>query len=256
MTRSSRVFIAEGLKLRRTLALRLAVVVPVAVIVLQTLISAQRPAIPKPGENPFVSLGQNAFMLWTLLALPVHGALIAATVAALDHEANRWKQLLTQPVALPAVFLAKWVTVFVLVLVSFVVLLAGIAGLEEALRWMKPAWRTAPRPLLLLSMTAVDAFCAATLFVSIQTWISLRSRNFITGPAVAVVAVLVMLGGAARFGAGSLFIRSYPWALPVTAISRLAEPTAGRMIVTLVGLIGGSVVTALGCWNLARREWL
>jgi hypothetical protein len=140
-------------------------------------------------------------------------------------------------------------------LVSFVVLWAGIVGLEEAARWMKPAWRAAPRPLLLFSRAAIEAFCAALFFVSIQTWISLRSRSFIAGPTVAVLAVLVMLGGAARFGGGSLFIRSYPWALPVTAIARLAEPNTDRLLVASVGLLGGLLVTGVGCWDLGRREW-
>jgi hypothetical protein len=145
--------------------------------------------------------------------------------------------------------------VFALLLLSFLVLWAGIAGLEEAFRWMKPRWRDAPRPLLLFSTTTIEAFCAAMFFVSIQTWISLRSRSFITGPAVAVVAVLVMLGGAARLGGGSLFIRSYPWALPVTAVARLAEPNIGRLIVAVVGLLGGLLVMWIGSRDLEWREW-
>jgi len=251
-----RVLAAEGLKLRRTLALRLAVLVPVAVLSLQALISTQRPAIPRFGENALVSLGQNAFTLWTLLALPLHGALISALVAAVDHEGDHWKQLFAQPVGVRLLFLVKWVAAFALLLVSSLVLWAGIAGLEEAFRWMKPAWRAAPRPLLLFSTTAIEAYCAAMLFISIQTWISLRFRSFITGPAVAVVAVLVMLGGAARSGGGSLFIRSYPWALPVTAVARLAEPNSGRLVVALLGLFGGLLVMWIGSWTLERREYL
>jgi hypothetical protein len=255
MNELRRLVLAEMLKMRRTLALRVSIGVPLAVLSLQVVIASQRPAVPAAGENPFVSFAQNALMLWTLLVLPLHGALVAALVAMVDHEQNHWKQLLAQPVSVRRLILAKWVVVLLLLLTSFLVLLAGILGLEEGLRWARPGWRSAAPPVLLTASVTAQSFLAAGFFVSVHTWISLRARSFIAGPVTGVVAVLIMLGGAARLGAGSLFIRVYPWALPITAVARFTQHTPSRLAVTLLGALGGVIIAAIACWDLGRREW-
>src|SRR5262249_7601117 len=99
MNELRRLVLAELLKMRRALALRVSIGVPLAVLSLQTVIASQRSAVRSAGENPFVSFAQNALMLWTLLVLPLHGALLTALVAAIDHQDDHWKQLLALPVS-------------------------------------------------------------------------------------------------------------------------------------------------------------
>jgi hypothetical protein len=135
---------------------------------LQVVIASQRPAVPASGENLFVSFAQNALMLWTLLVLPLHGALVAALVAMIDHEQNHWKQLLAQPVSLRRLILAKWVVLFLLLLTSVLVLLAGILGLEEGLSWTRPGWRAATPRSLMFSGSLLTAL-SRTVIVTVVT---------------------------------------------------------------------------------------
>ncbi|HLO15609.1 MAG TPA: hypothetical protein VK206_12315 [Anaerolineales bacterium] len=119
---------------------------------------------------------------------------------------------------------------------------------------MKPGWQEASLPIVFIVIRAAESFCAAGLFLSIQVWVSLRWRNFSRGLAVGIIAIMMVLGSAAR-GADSWFIKSYPWALPITAVSHLAEFYPDRWAVVLVGLIGGIIVGLAGSRDLARREW-
>src|SRR5690349_11465794 len=99
-----RVISAESMKLKRTLALRLAVAVPLAVVILTFLINTQQPNVPGLGQNPFLGFTQSSLMLWTLLVLPMYAALTAALVAALEHQTDNWKQVMTLPVSRVSIF--------------------------------------------------------------------------------------------------------------------------------------------------------
>ena len=65
-----------------------------------------------------------------------------------------------------------------------------------------------------------------------------------------------MLAPAApRAQALGLVARTYPWALPIIAIARIAEPEPARVTVAMRGSIGGMLVAAAMCRTLSRREW-
>lgn len=255
MTETAAAISAEFLKLRRTLALRLAVVVPLAVVGLQIFVSTQQPANPAPGAAPLLGLVQGGFFLWTLIVLPMHGALASALVAAVDHQDDHWKQLFALPVWRPSILIAKWIAVVALVLISFVTLASGLLTLTAILRFVRPAWPATPGLLRLAAVRVTESFLAAWLFLSIQLWVSLRWRSFTVGLTVGVLAVLVMLGLVARGGGRTSLTRTYPWALPVTAVARIAESTPNRLTVAARGSIGGILVAVAACWSLGRREW-
>ena len=257
MTSIAAAISAELLKLKRTLALGVAIAAPLAVIGLQIFVSTQQPDVPRPGATPLLGLVQGGFFLWTLLVLPMYGALAAALVAATDHQDDHWKQLFALPIWRPSIFVAKWAAVLTLVLISFLTLAFGLVTLTMVLHAVRPAWPTPPGLLRLVAARMTESFLAAWLFLSIQLWVSLRWRSFSVGLTVGIVAVLVMLGLAARGSGGNRagLTRTYPWALPVTAIARMVESTPNRLSVALRGTIGGVLVGAAAAWSLSRREW-
>ena len=246
---------AEFLKLRRTLALRVAIAAPLAVVGLQVFVSTQQPAIPNPGATPLLGLVQGGFFLWSLLVLPMYGALAAALVAAVDHQDDHWKHLFALPIGRPSIFAAKWIAVLALVLVSYLTLTAGLLTLTSVLRAMRPAWPDTPGLMHIAVIRMMQGFLAGWLFLSIQLWVSLRWRSFPVGLTVGIIAVLVMLGLVARGGGRSSLTRAYPWALPVTAIARIVESTPNRAIVAARGSLAGLVVAIAASWSLSRREW-
>jgi hypothetical protein len=255
MTDALRAVSAECQKLKRTLALRLAVGVPLAVVLLTLVVNAQQNDVPRQGLNPFLGFAQASLMLWTLLVLPMCAALTAALVAAMEHQGDNWKHLFTLPVSHASIFFGKWAAVIGLVLIGWLVLYSAVSVGSAVLWLLKPGWRGASIPAALVLMRTLQGFCAAGLLVSIHVWASLRWRGFIAGLVLGVVAVMVMLGGAARARGRDTFIKVYPWALPITAIARMQEAMPSRRFVTVEGLVGGIAVGALACWTLSRRDY-
>ena len=255
MTDFSRAIAAEILKLRRTLLLRLAVGVPLAVVLLNLVVYAQQSNIPAAGQNPFVGFAQGSLMLWTLLVLPLYVALTAALAAAIEHQGDNWKHLLALPVARGSIFAAKWLAVAAVVLLSTLVLASGIFLGAELLRALKPGWREHTIPAFVVFTRAMQSFSAAAFALSIQLWVSLRWKSFVAGLALVIVAVMVLLGAVLRANGRAAFVRFYPWATPVTAIARMMESSPDRRLVATLGIAGGLLAAMAGCYDLARREF-
>jgi len=246
---------AECLKLRRTLALRLAIGAPLAVVLLNLFIYLQGRGGGAAGSNPLVGFAQINFTMWTILVLPLYIALAAALIAGIDHQNNGWQRIFSLPVTRRSVLAAKWIVTTGLVLVSSVALAFAICLGAELLRLSRPAFQPWSPPIALVILRSLQTFAAACLVISIQTWVSLRWRSFIAGLSLGIVGVLILLGGAARAGLGTFIVYVYPWALPATAMARMWETHPDRWIVTLWGLAGGALVALAGCWDLSRRDF-
>jgi hypothetical protein len=244
---------AECLKLKRTLAVRLAVAAPLAVVLLNSFLYAQGRG-GSAGDNPLIGFAQINFTMWTILVLPLYIALAATLIAAVDHQTDGWKQLFVLPISRTSVFAAKWIATGGVALVSAVVFAAAISVAAEVLRLSRPAFSDATVPVALVVLRSFQTFAAACLIVSIQTWISLRYRTFIAGLGLGIMAVLVLLGGVARAGLGTFIVYTYPWALPPTAMARMWETHVDRWFVAGGGFAAGSVIAAVGCWALSRRD--
>jgi hypothetical protein len=241
--------------LKRTLTVRLAIGAPLAVVLLNFVLYAQRRA-GAAGDNALLGFAQINFTMWTILVLPLYIALVAALMAAVDHQTDGWKQLFVLPISRASVFAAKWIASAGIVLASTIVFAAAISTAAEILRLIRPAFSSATVPVALIVLRSFQTFAAACLIVSIQTWISLRYRTFIAGLGLGIVAVLVLLGGVARSGLGTVVIYTYPWALPPTVMARMWETHPDRWLVAGGGIAAGALVAAAGCWNLSRRDFI
>jgi hypothetical protein len=245
---------SELLKLKRTLALRLAVGAPLAVVILTFMISSQRRAATTAEVNPLLGFAQLNLTTWTIIVLPLYAALAATLVAGIEHQHDNWKHLLALPVSRVSIFAAKWLALAGLLLVSALALPLMIVAAAWTLRAMQPALRDAAIPAVLVTARSLQVFCAAGWLASIQMWVSLRWRSQIVGLALGIIAIMVLLGGVARAGLGTIVVYLYPWALPPTAMARMWEIHADRLLVAMWGIAGGAIVAALGCWRLSRRD--
>jgi hypothetical protein len=244
---------AEFLKLRRTLIVKLAVGTAVAVVLLNAIIATQQQ--PAPGRSVLMGFAQGTLMMWTLLALPIFTALVAAFVAAIDHQGDNWKHIFTLPVPRYAIFAAKYAVGAALLLAGALVLVGGIWTGSAVLRIMRPTITAEVLPTRLVFVRVFQSWLAAGLALSIQLWVSLRWRNFVAGLAVVMVALVVLFGGAGRAQTRAAFAKYYPWAMPVTAIARMAEGIPDRAFATAGGAISGLAAAFAGCWTLARRDF-
>lgn len=240
---------AERLKIKRTLAFRLALGCPVIIVLLVFGIYVQR-GEKAAGANVLTGFAQQILTIWTIILFPLYAALAAALLAALEHQNETWKHMLALPIKRYNIFLAKWIAGLGLLFLSSLVVAGGVIGTSAVLRLTKPSWGSPPLPSLMILRGTALSCCAACLLFSIQMWISLRWRSFLPGLLVAVIALVVMFvaipRGVAMFG--SLF----PWSLPALA---MAPHNPYWPIAAGLGSLGGAVVGRFACWSLSRREF-
>ena len=246
-----RVVAVEGLKLRRTLAFRLAVLAPLFIVILQFTIELVRggdESGSSPGLNPLMGFAQGILTFWTIVLLLFCAALIAALLAALEHQGDNWKHILALPVPRASIFAAKWMAAVGLLALSSVVLVAAYCLAAAILQAVKPGWSAASWPVTTIVQRAFLGLCAAGLLLSIQMWISLRWRSFIPGLAVGVVALVVNI---IILPAGMFAANLFPWCLPAVA---MAPHSPHRALGVAWGLLGGVALGMIACRDLSRRE--
>src|SRR5437773_3657810 len=243
------VLAAESLKLKRTLALRLAIWCPTVIVLLVFGIYAGRSE--KIGDaNLLTGFAQLILTIWTIILFPLYTALVAALIAAVEHQNETWKHLLVLPVDRSTIFVAKWIAGIGLLLLSSLVLATSVVATAEALRLMKPAWSSSPLPSVMIFRGVLLSSCAAGFLFSIQMWISLRWRSFLPGIVVAVIALALMFIAIPRGFA--MFGSVFPWSLPAMA---MAPHNPYRQVAVGVGSLGGVLAGAVACWRLSRREF-
>lgn len=242
---------AESLKMRGTLALWMCLIAPGVVVVLYVLQLRFSRMPAHPVLDPAVAwqqFAQSVFALWLFLMLPLFVTLQSALLAGLEHGERQWKHLLALPVPRWVHYLAKLLMLAAMLAAAFLLLLVLLPLGGLALMWLKPQFGLAGMPdwSWLLS-AAARAYAAALLIVALQTWIAIRWRSFTVAVSVGMGATVAgfLIGQSERFG------HWYPWTLPLQV---LAGNGTHASFAVAAGLVGGSVVAALGLADFLRQE--
>lgn len=259
MTDLVRAIRVEVLKLRRTLALLAAVLVPLVVIGMTTLTIISR----DPGSRissqtgAWDALSLNFILfLWCLVALGPFVALETALLAGIEHRENAWKHLFALPVARWSIYAAKLLVAVGLVALSSVVLTLGFVAEGLLLSIARPdLGLTLPVPWTAFLGRTVDFTAASLLVLVIQSWVATRWRSFPLAAGLDIagsIAGLILSLSPRSASVASLF----PWSLPFIALSRSASAIRSEVQATalLIGLVGGILVAALTCWDVTRQD--
>jgi hypothetical protein len=245
---------AEMLKLKRTLALRLAFIAPMAIVGLQFLVIFERgqefyqPQV----ESPWVRFVQTVSIFWALLMLPLFVTLETALLGGLEHRGDNWKHIYALPLPRWAVYVAKQIAGMGLIGLSQCALM-GFTVLGGILLWvLKPGlgFHT-PIPWTRLLKIAGTVYPASWLIISLHTWVGIRWRNFVVAMTVGIVlTVSGMFIVSADWGS------FYPWALPGQIVNGFSKEMPVPVPELMFGCIGGIVVAVAGCWEATRRDVL
>src|ERR1019366_10238703 len=103
---------SEFVKLKRTLALRLAFAAPLLIVLLQfgVYVVGGHEMEHEPG-NPLTGFARSIITLWTLVFLPFYATLAASLLASLDHQDSHWDQIFALPVRRWSIYAAKWIII-------------------------------------------------------------------------------------------------------------------------------------------------
>lgn len=245
MISTCRLIAVELFKLRRTLALFVALVLPGVIALLYALMIVQRgKAFAGDPATAWNGLFQANLSGWTMLGLTLFVALEAALVVGVEHQHGGWKRLFAAPVDALRLFAAKSLVVFALVAASLASLWLWTLLFGNLVALLVPDLMPvgAPDSTSLLLLAKVAAACP--LIVAIHVAIAAR------WPAIAVSlgsGIVAMIG--LVIAASSKWMKFYPWFFPLSAGQ--AEATRALAPVTYVL----AAVAALAITLIAAQRW-
>jgi len=244
---------AEGLKIKRTLALWLAPIAPLVIVALQVAIVLQRQEYYRQQEiaDAWIQYGGQIVFLWTMLMLPLFITLETALLANLEHGNRQWKHLFALAIPRAAIYAAKQVSAMAVIALSMASLFVLMVLSGLVLRLVTPDLGfEAPVPWAEFIQYVALAYLASWLIISIHTWIGLRWHSFVVASAVGISAMVIAV---VLFS--SDWSHWYPWTLPGLVQYNLEEGL-NPWPQLLLGSLGGVAVALLGGWDVIRRDVL
>lgn len=242
------VLMTEVAKLRRTLALWMAILAPMVIVNLYFLVGIAGPGpLVRQGTDTWVLLTRNTVQLWTLLMLPLFITLETSLLAGLEHSDRNWKLLLSLPIPKWTIYVAKLIVAIGLVWVAHTVLVAGTMLSGLILRQFSPEMKLGALPIEQIAWPVAKVSVSVLLAVTIQHWVSLRWPSFVTA----------MGFGTGAMVAGFLTVQSatygpwFPWSLTLHTLMPRGAAVVNPMIYSTVA---GLVVAIAGAWHFTRRE--
>ncbi|MEO1039500.1 MAG: ABC transporter permease [Pseudomonadota bacterium] len=238
------VFLAEMIKLRRSLVLLLIISIPLMMAIMLAAAVATDNA-----PDDWTRLTMSFTAVWAYLLMPLAATALTALMAHLEHGPKGWSFMLALPAPKWSVFAAKallaaCIMALICVLIALALPLGAWAG---ALIAPTNALDGAPPAGLIASLLS-RMWLAGLLALAIQFAVAMAFSSF------AAPVVLGMLGVFVSVVATSAKAGIYfPWLL---AVNVLASTPERALQAVLTGGIGGVLVFALTCWWLARRDWL
>lgn len=250
-----RALLAEELKMKRTIALKIVVLFPAIVVLLEFFAVSQAPfsAVNRGGIGyEWTALTIGILRPWGLLMMPLFIALESALVSGIDHSGNQWKSLLARPLPRWTPYIAKLIVVVSMAAASTFVLLCGILMDGAILPHVQSDVVFGfPVPWAAICRQSAQILGLAFLPLAIQHWVSLRWRSFSIAIGIGIVGTVLGVAistAADQLGVWALY---FPWALPTLVLDRKPHNIeAGLLISGALGLI----VTTSGCFEFCRRE--
>jgi hypothetical protein len=239
-------FRLEALKARRSLALLMVLACPLMVVLLNTGLLLRQLGVDGQGGGEAHAwrgfwLGNQA--LWCYFMLPLHMALCTALINGAEHRQQGWRLMLTLPVSVRQLYLAKLLLALAMTALAHLCLLL-LAGAVSLL----PLGGTAPgQPAWTMAGALLAALAASLPMLVLQHSLSWASQNIVVPLAAGVCATM----GIVQLGS-SAYWRVFPWSYPLMAAN--GSDPAMRRAALLLGLAVGAVLLGLGCWWAGRRR--
>jgi len=237
---------ADVLKLRRTRALALPLLLPLApALVVFFYMLQQGPE--SAGLGPVPTTVEAIVAIWASFLGPILAAAMCSLVAGIEHANRGWKELFATSLPRSVVFLSKFLIAVLLWMASHVALAGSIALTIGGLKATRGDGFPGPlEPGILLGFVSLVCF-AGLLLLTVHMALALRWQGFTLNLGIA-------LGGlCCGFALTESIARNfYPWSAPA-AVQNLALP----LLFGFKGRAGaGHVAAVLGIDGLAAAVTL
>ncbi len=244
VSRFTTVLAVEARKLRRSLALLLALVAPllIAVFVFFNLVRQSKPM-------PWTMALQFPSAIWAFFMLPMSVTALTALAAHTEHGPRSWDYLRALPLPRWHLHAAKSLCMLAVVALMTMALAVLVPVAVQVAGLLKPAVAATGTPdfpayLLLLARILLSAF----LLIAVQLWIALRYSSFVPALAMGIGGTFfAVVATSAKIGV------VMPWQIPV---NQLASDPARAQLALVVGFTSGCLLFVVMCWRMGRREVL
>jgi len=137
-------------------------------------------------QNGWYSLWTQVSLFYGEFFLPILVAICCAYVCRFEHQNRNWNMVLTSPVSVASVFLAKLIVVSILILFA--------QALFMGLYWLAGTmFSLGPFPVETIGWT-IRGWYACLSIIALQLGLSLRIRSFATPIGISLCAVFIGLG--------------------------------------------------------------
>jgi hypothetical protein len=232
----------EIVKLRRSLALLLAIVAPtlVAIFVFFNLLRVDR-------ASSWQITVQGSTAIWAFFMLPMSVTALTALVAQVDHGPRAWDTLRALPRPRWHLYAAKATIVLGLVAaMSLWLALATLAAIEAASLIEPGIAPTGVRDHAAYFSLLARVFAASWLLVVVQAWVALRYASFVPALALGIGGTFfAVVATSARIGV------VLPWQIPV---NQLASDPERAGLALAIGALGGLLALCAMLRHLSLRE--
>ncbi len=244
---------AECIKLKRSLLLKVSILIPLGFVVLG-LIGALRYGISgipgiKSGVNFWMAIAEQFSRTWLFLLYPLTITLQGALMGEMEYRNKTWKMIFSQPKRRWLILAVKHCIVVGVAFVSVICLFLGLLLFGGLLSVLKPSVNVdAYIPFAEIIWLFFAPFLISLFIISIQTWVSLNWGNFIVSSTTGVTCTLI-----AFFLFAHEYSRYFPWDMPGLGLYRLldGEPVQDLLIINILLAVGFTFITN---WLLSRKE--
>ena len=235
----------ELLKIRRSLALLMMLVIPLVVVVLNVLVMTRQHELRAVTAPDWHFYWYGSTGLWCYFMLPLYIALITGLLNGQEHRNHTWRMMLTLPVSQLQLFAVKGFLAWLLVVGATAIMAMG-AMLGAGMLVLVGATAQGAVDFAMLPFIAKLAVTCLPV-VAIQHAVSWRFQNIVLPMAVGVIATM----GIAQIGSSSCWIY-YPWAYSLMVIDGSAGGQQQQALVLAAG--AGAVLFIASALALGWRE--
>ena len=238
------VFRAEWRKLKRSLLLKVSILIPLGLVVLELAGALRRTSLGiEPGVNFWSAAAEYFSRTWLFLLYPLIITLQNALMGEVEYSNKTWKLIFSQPKMRWLVLAAKQCIAWIMAFISLASLFVGMLLFGGLLSVLKPAIHVdAYIPFAEIAWFYLAPFLISFFIISIQTWVSLNWGNFIVSCSTGIAFTLIAL-----FLFEHEYSRYFPWDMPGLGLYRLLEgkPVQDMLLLNLLLAVGFSIISNL-----------
>ena len=238
----------EAGKLKGSLAALMIILGPLSVVVFVHLMLFARgfTSLEKIGWGGFV---QGGISLWAYLVFPLLVALQAAAINSIEHQVDGWKRVFALPVRASYVYLAKFLLLLLILLVSSLLLAVGLVGTATLASVMMEGLPVLAPGLWEMAFLRVLACVAGGgLMIALHFLLSWVMNSFVFPITVGVIATMAVL----QVGSSKYWIwHPWTWGLIAGAASDRSNAELGIVLGTGLGVI---LVAVSACFSRRLRR--